>query len=466
MGRLKLEGALLAGRYLIQRRLAVGSQSEIFLARDESAGQPVVIKARGLESLDRALGAGGLPPPVARFRREGLWLDRLRHPCIVQRVGSGAARDLGGAAFDYHIFEYLAGGNLADLSAAGGGLPLAQALRLLSQAAAALTHCHTLGVVHQDVEPSNLLLAADGQTLKLADFDAAASDEDADGDKEPLDASGAMDCPRIYLPPECQPGQLAPLSVTTDVYALAKTLYAILSGVPPTGFIGRTVAALPPQLADWPKGDALLRVLRQATAMQVTDRYPTVTDFWLDVERAVSPAPLTAALAVVGPDGVDPARLPASADGTDAHSPLGSPAPLAESAAPASMGDLPSPLTTRLIGVGVAVACVALFVGGLTALYRFARDSVREPRRGRPTAAAPARALFQVKVIAPTMVRSAPTESPTRRDWLGELPVGAEADVLEIQGSFYRVRPRKWGRRKDASIAEGWIPRASVDGGL
>ncbi|OYT72260.1 MAG: hypothetical protein CFK52_05420 [Chloracidobacterium sp. CP2_5A] len=466
VGKLKLEKAALAGRYLIQQRLAVGSRNEIFLARDESSGGLVVIKARGAEVFGQPLSAGGLSPVVARFRREGIWLDRLRHPHIVRRLDGGAARDLAGAAFDYHVLERLAGGDLATVSAASGGLPFAEAVRLLRQAVVALTHCHVLGVIHRDVEPGNLLLAADGQTLKLADFDAAASDEDASGGEDVFLDSDAADRPRVYLPPECQPGRLSPLSATIDVYALAKTLYAVLTGSPPADCIGQPIVALPSRLASLPAADALLEVLNQATAMRVTDRYPTVADFWSDVERVIAPPP---GRALIGAelDGIASFKPEASANGSDDRPPVASPRPPAESGAPdhPSVADLPSPLMTRLIGIGIALACVALFIGGLTALYRFARELARELRTGRPAIAAPARPLFCVKTLAPTKALAAPTENPTPRDWVGDLSAGTEADVLEMRGNFYRARPQKWAKRRDASITEGWIPRESADGG-
>lgn len=127
---------------------------------------------------------------------------------------------------------------------------------------------------------------------------------------------------------------------------------------------------------------------------------------------------------------------------------------------------LPPPLTTRLIGVGVVLLALALFIGSLVALYRLARASAQAywHRSAPPTA--PIRPLFQVKIVLPAKVYARPTENPSPRDWLGELPAGVKADVLEISGRFYRVRPQQWGRRRSPSVREGWILQECVDSGL
>ncbi|MFQ3640245.1 MAG: protein kinase, partial [Chloracidobacterium sp.] len=178
MTSLQLENTVLAGRYLIRQRLGVGRQAEIFLALDQASEQPVVIKAASFPGLRAPLSAEGQHGRTVRFRQEGIWLDYLRHPHIVPYLAGGAARDVAGVQFDYHVLEYLAGGDLASFSASLGGLSLTDALHLFRQAVVALTHCHSLGVIHRDVEPANLLLTADRQTLKLADFGSATSDED------------------------------------------------------------------------------------------------------------------------------------------------------------------------------------------------------------------------------------------------------------------------------------------------
>ncbi len=465
---LQLENVVLAGRYRIRSRLVTESRSEIFLAFDDVSRQLVVVKAFPAPCSVPVLSppmADGLAWRQTRFRLEGVWLDRVCHPYIVLRLDSGNTHDQAGRAFDYHVLEYLPGGTLAALSQAWQGLPLLKTVNLLRQAAAALTHCHALGVIHGDVVPENLLLTVDHRTLKLADFSSAT------GDDEPaaMEAGKFIGQLSRYAPPEARLGAGLPLSAATDVYALARTFQAALTGDP---FLESQtpVQTLPPKLATQPGAEALLQVLQRATATNVTDRYPSVAAFWSEVEQAVAAmptteVPLTVPIAAVAPVQTVPDNPPTTVGGVERTSLVASAVGEVSDQVAASE-DLPSPLTTRLIGVGVVVAIVVLFIGSLVALYRLARASARAHWYGQSPPVTSTRPLFQVKVLRPTKAYATPTENPTPRDWLGELPAGVEADVLEISGRFYRVRPQRWGRRKSLSVNEGWVLREHVDGGL
>ncbi|WP_058866380.1 serine/threonine-protein kinase [Chloracidobacterium thermophilum] len=464
---LQLENVVLAGRYRIRSRLVTGSRSEIFLAFDDVSRQLVVVKA-----FPMPCSAPGFPAPTAdgpdwrqtRFRLEGVWLDRVSHPYIVLRLDSGSAHDRMGCTFEYHVLEYLPGGTLAALSQAWQGLSLLKTVNLLRQAAAALTHCHALGIIHGDVVPENLLLTSDHRTLKLADFGSAT------GDDEPatMDEGKFTGWLSRYAPPEARLGAGLPFSAATDVYALARTFQAALTGDP---FLESQtpIQTLPPKLATQPGAGALLQVLRRATATNITDRYPSVAAFWSELEQAVAAMPTTEAPLTV-PIAAAPVQTvpdnPPTTVGRVERTSLVASAVGEVSDQVAASKDLPSPLTTRLIGVGVVVAVVVLFIGSLVALYRLARASARAHWYGQSPPATSTRPLFQVKVLRPTKAYATPTENPTPRDWLGELPAGVEADVLEISGRFYRVRPQRWGRRKSPSVNEGWVLREHMDGGL
>ncbi len=455
---LHLEQSELNKRYRVERHLATGAETELFLAFDPITRQAVVIKAFVAHLCHLSPTVGPARLQLERFRREGRWLDRVGHPNIVRRLASGQARDKSGVTFDYHVLEYLAGGTLAALSQATGGLPPAVALPLLRQVAAALSHCHALGIVHGDVEPSNLLLTDDRQTLKLADFGSAADDE------TPADGKVVSDLVCVYAPPECLAEGRRAYAAATDVYGLAKTLYAVLSGEPPVAYVGQPIAALPAQMAALPPAEALLGILRRATATQITARYPSLALFWSEVERVLMhPSEATPAVVVQSVEtGRDiPGRQTPLQDAPGGQLPADGVARLDATTPEAS---LPAVTTTRLIGVGVVLMIVLVFVGGLTALYRLTRATVREQIRPRPLPAA--RPLFKVKLLAPTKAYAAPTESLRSHDWLGDVGAGVEADVLEIRGRFYRIRPQRWVRRKSEIVTDGWILREQADGGL
>ena len=99
-------------------------------------------------------------------------IDRVRHPNIISRLGHGTAIDLAGTTFHYIVLEYLSGGDMAALSR-NHALPIEKVLFYLEQVCSGLAHAHACGVIHRDIKPQNLLLTADRQVVKIADFGVA-----------------------------------------------------------------------------------------------------------------------------------------------------------------------------------------------------------------------------------------------------------------------------------------------------
>src|SRR5207237_10134293 len=103
-----------------------------------------------------------------RFLREVQPAPRLSHPNVVRVFDAGATED----GEPYLVMEYVEGESLAELLARRGRLAPERAIALVAQAARGIAHAHAAGVVHRDVKPHNLLVAADG-TVKVADFGVA-----------------------------------------------------------------------------------------------------------------------------------------------------------------------------------------------------------------------------------------------------------------------------------------------------
>jgi len=178
MSELKLQQSRLDGRYDILECLGRGSYAEIYVANDNAApeGEPrtIVIKALNLylqdapdAELERTL--------VTNFQNEAVALDRVRHPNVINRLGHGTAIDLAGTTFHYIVLEYLPGGDLFALTKTRQ-LSLKRALFYLEQVSSGLAHAHKCGVIHRDIKPQNLLLTADQQIVKIADFGVARLD--------------------------------------------------------------------------------------------------------------------------------------------------------------------------------------------------------------------------------------------------------------------------------------------------
>src|SRR5207244_1174883 len=165
--------------------------------------------------------------------------DRVRHPNIISRLGHGTALDLGGRPFHYIVLEYLGGGDLAALCRSET-LGFERALGYLQQVCAGLAHAHQCGVIHRDVKPQNLLLTADRETVKIADFGVAKL-EAADGAITRVGTN-------IYAAPEHNPlvetaalgtsslSSHLQLTPSADIYSLAKTAYTLICGVAPRAF--------------------------------------------------------------------------------------------------------------------------------------------------------------------------------------------------------------------------------------
>jgi serine/threonine protein kinase len=294
MTELKLLQCRLDGRYDIEDCLGRGSYAEIYIARDRAATDErfheVVIKALNVllqgyqdPELERTL--------IQNFQNEAIALDRVRHPNIISRLGHGTAIDLTGVAFHYLVLEYLGGGDLAKLRR-HTTLTLDRALFYLQQICAGLAHAHECGVIHRDIKPQNLLLTADHETIKIADFGVARLEA----------AEGAITRvgTNIYAAPEHNPLlqtsaletaslSSAHLTPAADVYSLAKTAYTLICGLPPRAFAHHPISELPDPLAAEPWAPSLLAVLERATQTRPQDRYQSVNDFWDDLNDVGMP---------------------------------------------------------------------------------------------------------------------------------------------------------------------------------
>jgi serine/threonine protein kinase len=314
MSELKLQQSRLDGRYDILECLGRGSYAEIYVANDNAAmpGAPrtVVIKALNLrlqeeleQDLERTL--------ISNFQNEAVALDRVRHPHVINRLGHGTAIDLLGTTFHYIVLEYLPGGDMSALTR-NRPLPLERAMHYLEQVCSGLAHAHACGVIHRDIKPQNLLLTANREIVKIADFGVARLDAH--------DGAITRVGTNIYSAPEHNPlvhtGQLDinaiassrdHLTPAADIYSLAKTTYTLLCGESPRRFAQHQIGEWPPFIADKPGVDAVLRVLKKATQDRPDQRYQTVEKFWDDLYEASLPQtiPLPAL-----PDALEPRRKP------------------------------------------------------------------------------------------------------------------------------------------------------------
>ncbi|MCC6616563.1 MAG: serine/threonine protein kinase [Anaerolineae bacterium] len=208
---------VIAGRFRIETLIQRGGMGDVYRGTDLETEQTIAVKTLNRDMLQED------PLLLERFRREADVLRRLNHPNIV-RILATVDEDSG-----HHIvMEYMPGGSLGDLIDRDGKLPLDRSVHIALDLSDALTRAHRLQIIHRDVKPAHVLLAADG-TPRLTDFGVA---QMADRQTR-LTRQGALLGTVAYLAPELCTGE--PYSEKSDIWAFGVVLYEMLAGRRPFG---------------------------------------------------------------------------------------------------------------------------------------------------------------------------------------------------------------------------------------
>ncbi len=209
--------------YKVLEILGAGGMACLYLAEDMQSGERVALKVLSDKHKDDA----GM---LTRLKIEARAGNRLRHSGIIHTFGIHRTDDVFGEAW-YLVMEYVEGINLEELINLHGPIPVPQACDFIWQAAAALQHAHSTGIVHRDVKPGNLLVDAKG-TIKILDFGLALLDGDeAAADEFSLAMIFGHSClgTADYIAPE-QSLDSYDVDIRADIYSLGCTLYVALSG--------------------------------------------------------------------------------------------------------------------------------------------------------------------------------------------------------------------------------------------
>ena len=206
-----LVGRIVDGRYRVIAHLADGGMGTVFVAVDERLDREVALKIMRPDlARDEAF--------VARFRREARNAARLSHPGVVAVTDQGQD-----GPYVFIAMELVRGRTLRDVLRSDAPLQIDRALSILESVLAALAAAHDAGIVHRDVKPENVLIAADGR-VKVADFGLAraVSTQTLTADSDMLLGTAA------YLAPEQV--EFGTASEQTDVYAAGLLLFEMLTG--------------------------------------------------------------------------------------------------------------------------------------------------------------------------------------------------------------------------------------------
>jgi uncharacterized protein YraI len=270
------------GQYQILREIGRGGMAVVYEAYQASLNRTVAVKVLPQQlAFDKTF--------VQRFLREARAAAKLEHPNIV------AIHDVGEYAGHYYIvMQKLAGEPLNGLIQRAGRLPLARAVRIVTQVAEALDYAHTHGIVHRDIKPANIIVG-DGDRTWLTDFGIAKA---AEGTQ--VTQTGVVVGTPEYMSPEQATGK--PVGPASDIYSLGIVLYQMLTGRVPfeadstPALLYKHVYDPPAPLRTYaPELPAQVEAaLAKALAKDPADRYRTAGEFAgaLQVAAGVRAAPI------------------------------------------------------------------------------------------------------------------------------------------------------------------------------
>lgn len=312
-----LPNATIDGRFRIRSVIGAGTFGMVYAADDLRDGGFVALKTLH-EKVKRQ------DEYLLRFEREADVTRKLSHPSITRLVAAGHLDEEGGVTTPYLAFELIRGLPLSRLLEARGPLSACEAVHLTATLLAALSAAHQQGILHRDLKPDNILVAAPdnlitepqaggslsmrlgipeldheswsdlrSHTVKVLDFGLAKILDIGQGRVKALTKAGFAPGTAHYMSPEQVRGT-SDLDYRADLYAVGLLLYRMLSGeeaFPGDNAmevislqLGAPTPALPSTHAD-----ELNRVVQRATAKNPADRFSSADEMAWAMKCAHNP---------------------------------------------------------------------------------------------------------------------------------------------------------------------------------
>lgn len=214
-------GDLFEGRYRIGPMIGAGGFARVYKAQQEDLGREVALKI-----MTPPKDGDYDPHLVERFNQEARLVSRLRDPHTITMFDYGRNQD----GLLYMVFEYVNGVSLSNLIASEAPIRADRAMKILRQTLSSLEEAHSLGMLHRDIKPGNIMVfehVGRPDQVKLLDFGIAKL-TGADQPGQDLTADGALiGTPRYMSPEQIRGEKLTPQS---DLYSLGLVAYELLMG--------------------------------------------------------------------------------------------------------------------------------------------------------------------------------------------------------------------------------------------
>ena len=238
MQSLKINSTLQGGKYKIIAMLGQGGFGITYLAENTMLDGKVAIKEfffkdyckRDEETSHVTIPTEGNREIVERFKTKFIkgarTIFKLNHPNIV-RIHDIFEEN--GTA--YYVMDYIEGESLNDLVKRRGAIPEAEAIGYIREAGSALTYIHGKNLNHLDIKPGNLMKRKDNGKVQVIDFGVSKQYDSTTGNQT---STTPVRISHGYAPIEqYQKNGVQSFSPQSDVYALAATLYKLLTGITP-----------------------------------------------------------------------------------------------------------------------------------------------------------------------------------------------------------------------------------------
>ncbi|MGP1682803.1 MAG: protein kinase domain-containing protein, partial [Giesbergeria sp.] len=213
-------------RYTLVRRIGEGGCGVVWLAEQTAPVRRTV----ALKIIRLGMNTAAV---IQRFEAERQALAMMDHPDIARVFDAGATE----AGRPFFVMEYVDGVPITTYCDEHQ-LGVAERLKLFNRACEAIQHAHQKGIIHRDVKPSNVLVAAppsaSGEAmLKVIDFGIAKATEQRLTEATLVTQLGQFVGTPAYMSPEQSGSGGGDVDTRTDVYSLGVLLYELLAGAPP-----------------------------------------------------------------------------------------------------------------------------------------------------------------------------------------------------------------------------------------